>query len=520
MRRAVVALVLALPAFASAAPVLDRDLAHYTILGLRRVRLKNFAMEPPGCHVGVNCRQPDQNSPCGQLNAKHARFGGTGQLVADNLCATESFFEVFKNRPSGCGPDCSMITSPGPAGDCTSPFVPPIVGDLDGDGNASCSTACETDLDDIAAACGVTLPLPPCDPARPVEALPNEDCNAHDALPGNAQCDLATGTYGAIRVRNGARLTFAAGTTVACSIKAGKATRLTSIGSARVLVPGNGPVKVNNTSDAGSTCGALAFVTERGTIVLGRNGDFAIDACTIAGKLKLGHGNNLRGRFVGADVVMDFNNDGRCCTPAPPPSTSTTTTSAPPQSTTSTTSGAPSTTSTTTGSASSTTTTTGATPSTTSTTLAGGGFTRTIGFYKTHPTTTAQILAQRGPITVCGRVLVDVDVGHAHSALEAMCVSPRGDQRLQLVRQLTAASLSRAAGGAPIDLDGCNAACADPSMGEAALAGCIDTIDAYNQSGDHLPAPWGSGGPAQPQPCDLAARTPCTILAPESCLAP
>src|SRR5262245_34182731 len=128
---------------ASATPVPDRDLGHYTILGIRRVRLKNFAMEPPGCHVGVNCPSPSLTSSCGVLNGKIARFVATSQVVADNLCASEAFYEVFRNGPGGCSPDCTMIASPGPAPDCTSPFAPPLIDDLDGDGVASCSSACE-----------------------------------------------------------------------------------------------------------------------------------------------------------------------------------------------------------------------------------------------------------------------------------------------------------------------------------------------------------------------------------------
>jgi hypothetical protein len=521
MRRVLAAVLCVLPVVATAAPVLDRDLTHYTIIGLRRVRLKNFAMEPPGCHVGVNCAQPDPNSACGQLNAKHAQFASPGQLVADNVCATESFFQVFKNRPAGCGPDCSMIDDPGPAGDCTTPFAAPLVGDLDGDDEPSCSTECVTDVDDIAAACGVVLPFPPCDPGHAIEALPNADCSSGDVAPGNGSCELAAGTYGAIRIRNGARMTFGAGTTIACSVKAGKATRLTSAGTAKVIVPGGGSIKVNNTSDAGSTCSALTFVTERGPIVLGRNGDFAIDACALRGKLKLGHANNLHGHFIGADVVMDFNNDGRCCTPAPPPTTtstsSTTSTTGTDGSTTSTTGGVGSTTSSTAPGASTTTSTPGSTS--TSTTLPGGGFTRTVGFYKTHPAITADILGD-GPLTVCGQVVADVDIGHAHSALEIMCVSPRGDVRLQLARQLMAAALSRAAGGAPIDLGPCNAVCTNAAATDAELSSCVDAIDGYNQSGDNVAAPWGTPGSADPRPCDVAALTPCTIVAPSECTAP
>jgi hypothetical protein len=419
-----------------------------------------------------------------------------------------------------------MIADPGPAGDCTSAFTPPLVDDLDGDGTPSCSAECETDVDDIAAACGVVLPLPSCDPAHAIEALPDADCSAGDVMPGNGSCELAAGTYGAIRVRNGARITFAAGTTVACSVKAGKATRLTSAGTARVVVPGSGSVKVNNTSDAGSTCGALTFVTERGPIVLGRNGDFAIDACALRGKLKLGHANNLHGHFLGADVVMDFNNDGRCCTPAPPPTTTSTTVAGSP--TTSTTSAGASTTSTTSSDGSSTTTTapgatttsTPASTTTSTTTPSGSGFTRTVGFYKTHPSITRDILAAHGPLTVCGQVVVDVDVDHAHSALEIMCVTPQGDVRLQLARQLMAAALSRAAGGAAVDLGPCDAVCTNAAATDAELASCVDAIDGYNQSGDAVTAPWGAPGAADPRPCDLAALTPCTVVAPGDCAAP
>jgi hypothetical protein len=530
MRR-VLALLLCLPPVAVlAAPVLDRDPSHYTVLGLRRVRLKNFATEPPGCHVGVNCAQPDANSPCGQLNAKHAQFAGAGQLVADNLCATELFYQVFKNRPGTCGPDCSMISDPGPAADCTTPFAAPIIDDLDQDGTPSCSTACETDIDDIAAACGVTVPFPPCDSSKSIEALPGADCSVGDVVPGNGECNLAAGTYGAIRVRNGARMTFGAGTTIVCSVKAGKAVRITSDGTARVLVPGSGPVKINNTSDAGSTCSALTFVTERGPIVLGRNGDFAIDACSLTGKLKLGHANNLHGHFIGADVVMDFNNDGRCCTPAPPPTTSSTSTSTSTTNPTSTTGPGTTTTSTTNPGATtsttgpgvtttSTTTEPGATTTTSSTLPGGGAFTRTVGFYKTHPTITASILAAHGPLLVCGRSISDVDLGHAHSALEMMCVTPRGDSRIQLARQLTAAALTGAAGGAPIDLGPCNATCANPAATQSELADCVDAIDNYNNSGDRVAAPWGTSA-ANPAPCDLAARTPCTIADLGACTAP
>jgi hypothetical protein len=52
----------------------------------------------------------------------------------------------------------------------------------------------------------------------------------------------------------------------------------------------------------------------------------------------------------------------------------------------------------------------------------GGGFTRTLGFFKTHPEVTQAIIADAGGLAVCGRALANVAVDHAESAVEALCV--------------------------------------------------------------------------------------------------
>jgi len=142
---------------------------------------------------------------------------------------------------------------------------------------------------------------------------------------------------------------------------------------------------------------------------------------------------------------------------------------------------------------------------------------RTVGFYKTHPEITQSILDAHGPIVVCGHSIADTGVGDASSALEAMCLSPQGDPRLQLGRQLTAASLTIAAGGAPFDIGPCNATCADPNATTDALSTCVSAVDSYNMSGDNAPAPFDPPGSADPVPCDQAADTPCTIFDPSLC---
>jgi len=70
-----------------------------------------------------------------------------------------------------------------------------------------------------------------------------------------------------------------------------------------------------------------------------------------------------------------------------------------------------------------------------------------------------------------------------------MCVSPQGDQRLQLVRQLTAGALNCIVSGGGADCSGtsvdqlfadCNAAC----VGNTRQVGfCIDTFDCLNNGG-------------------------------------
>jgi hypothetical protein len=614
VRPLVVAAILAATTI-HAEPTLDRDLRDYMILAQRSAALKNFAIEAPGCNIGVNCGEGHTNAACGVLNAKNASLGGVSQAVANRLCASDQFGAVFRNEPSGCDPTCDMVTDQGSGPGCTTAWEPPLVGDLDHDGRPSCDAGCVTDPDDLAAACGVALPLPACDKKKTVFVTENHDCSVGDVIPGNRRCDLAAGTYGTVIVRNGAWLQFSAGTTVVCNLKAGKATRVKSAGPAVVIAPDKGAIKLNNDADVGSDCGMLRFVADRGVVHFGRNGDITADVCAIRGLAKLGHANTLRGQFFGDRVLSDFDNDGRCCasrvvvtttttTLATTTTTSTTTTSTTTTlgggtttttlgggtttttvastttttldggtttttvattttttvagtttttlggGTTTTTLGGGTTTTTlgggtTTTTVAGTTTTTAASTTTTTvagtTTTLGGGttttsttvgstttttlqaalFTRTIGFYKTHPAITAQILASAGPLTVCGKPIANVSVGSASSAIEALCVSPRGNQQLQLIRQLTGAALNIAAGGAPWSgFAACNAACADPNASSMTLFDCIDAADSYNQSGDNVAAPWDPPGSASTASCDLAQKSKCTLLDTSGCTTP
>src|ERR1051326_9219444 len=90
------------------------------------------------------------------------------------------------------------------------------------------------------------------------------------------------------------------------------------------------------------------------------------------------------------------------------------------------------------------------------------GICRTPGFWATHagsekgPRSQNITLAviQATPtksITICGECINDTALNDAASAVEAMCVSPRGDPTLQLARQLTAAALNCVISGGAAD---------------------------------------------------------------------
>jgi hypothetical protein len=125
------------------------------------------------------------------------------------------------------------------------------------------------------------------------------------------------------------------------------------------------------------------------------------------------------------------------------------------------------------------------------------------------------------PLTVCGVSITNVDVDNAHSALEAMCGPDQGTDRFQCCRQLMAASLNGAAGGAQFaDLAACNAICGDPNSSAADIATCEGEADAFNGSGDNVNLPF-SPGSANSGPCENdnpnAKTTACRIIDPTAC---
>ena len=121
-------------------------------------------------------------------------------------------------------------------------------------------------------------------------------------------------------------------------------------------------------------------------------------------------------------------------------------------------------------------------------------FTRSPGYWGTHPDVTASLL----PVTSCGLDLTNIGVEEEGSAIEDLCKS--GDdfkangvspQRLSLVRQCTAAALNIAAtdamgGDCGSDVAGliascCDTLCTSDASGQTiSESGCIEMLDAFN----------------------------------------
>ena len=185
---------------------------------------------------------------------------------------------------------------------------------------------------------------------------------------------------------------------------------------------------------------------------------------------------------------------------------------------------------------------------------------RTPGFWGTHggiekggPNITQLVLNETGPLSICGVTISTTDLTNL-SAIEAICVSPKGDSALQLARQLTAAALNcgvtkstSCGGGGQVGticsgvsiettFNDCNATCADPTSTKEEITACIDAIDCFNNGGEGLEGGVcvgntgchdrnGAGcidlshpGPASsPKKCNDARKDDCTVLCAVAC---
>lgn len=302
----ITALVAAAGVFATTVPAamaqtLRRDLASYFVLAQRKASLKNMRLDS-ACNVGVNCGAITTSGSCGNLTMNDVNFAPGSQVAGDRTFFRKNgaiIWDLFRN---GGGPLGNVqILGSGPT-----PFATPII-------PGTC-TNCVPDVAAIEALCGMPDPFPACDPAKPVKAVPNGDCDplALDTVPGNHECDLAPGTYGAVVALNAANLNLVPGDYNVCSFRTGRNAKVDA-SATRLLING-GFFKSNNSSDVGDDCGDLeVYVKGNGQVSFGRNSLVAAKVCAPSSNIKLGHNNVLIGQFIGDVVNSDLNNRGQCC---------------------------------------------------------------------------------------------------------------------------------------------------------------------------------------------------------------
>jgi hypothetical protein len=299
-----------------AQPALKRDLDSYFIFALQSASLKNFNLNG-ACNVGVNCAQPSSNSSCGVIVHENATYDQGSQIVGDVARFNRPgavIWQLFSNKPSGLN-NVSIGLPP------VQSFVPPVLGNIDGDANPSCSTAnqqCVVDYGDLYAACGFPAVFPACDLTKSIVVLPNSDCPViiNDPVPGNNVCDLEPGVWGNVSIQNGGRLNLVGGTYTFCNFQSGQHVNITA--SADTTIYMNGDLDLRDDVDfgpaPGTDCGQIeVFANGPGVVGFGRDSDINGYFCAPERLLRLGHNNNLTGRFFAEVVNADSNDRGFCC---------------------------------------------------------------------------------------------------------------------------------------------------------------------------------------------------------------
>jgi len=296
---------------------LNTNFSAYHIFAMQNANLKNYQLLG-ACNTGVNCAQPTGNSDCGVVSHENSFYADGSQIVGDVAKFSKPGASIWQLFSSNANTANVLIRNPGPLPNGSNPFTPPILGDLDGDGNPSCQTVgqqCVPDFGDLEVACGFPAPFPTCDVLRPVLVLADSDCTLPpgiDVLPGNGRCDLPAGVYGNMTVQNNGNVTFVGGDYTFCSFVYGKGTSTIVDAAANIAVSGD--VALNNDTQFGQGCSDITLWAKGpGGFTFGRNSNIAGKFCAPERALALGHNNDLTGQFAGDNVRADSNNRGRCC---------------------------------------------------------------------------------------------------------------------------------------------------------------------------------------------------------------
>jgi hypothetical protein len=250
----------------------DRTINSYVLFGLDSINLKGGngqVTEIDNGDVGVQSDDPSDSLNLCQGGSPHATTLGDGTQANSanfNAGAACSFWDVYSNHYVGA----ATIRNSGPT-PFTTPLIPPA-----------------------------NLPAFPsfsCDPTKPV------------TVPNNGSVNLAPGTYGAVQIKDGAKLTLAGGTYTFCSVSMGQGTSLLDVDATIVQIAGS---MNTNGGTVGPSANAQFFVRGDGTggkiaVTFGREGTVAGTFWAPNNQINLGHGTDLTGHFWAKSLQSDFN---------------------------------------------------------------------------------------------------------------------------------------------------------------------------------------------------------------------
>ncbi|HEV7731176.1 MAG TPA: hypothetical protein VGR62_03395 [Candidatus Binatia bacterium] len=293
-----------------------RNLNEFVLFGMRSVAVDGLfgqrgrRVQSGGAEIfafGVNCERPRAGTGCGVTSLNDVILLDGAQIASDHVIVRSrgaNLFQVFANSIDGGAR--ALIRSPGTGPSGISPLALPLLGDVDGDGTASCnviSSSCAPDFGDLYAACGFPASFPACDITKPILVAPGVDCLiATDTIPGNGQCDLAPGTYGSLFVTDRGNLNLSGGVFTFCNLRLGN--EAVVIPRAPSTLQVNGDVRIGNGSRVFSRRrrDLVMLVNGSSTVKVGSDVTLSAGVCAPEGVLKFGRNGFFFGQFVG-DVV-------------------------------------------------------------------------------------------------------------------------------------------------------------------------------------------------------------------------
>jgi hypothetical protein len=277
---------------------LSRDLSSYVLFAFETLSFKGGERAGRGVIAGGDVGaggvdpHPDDSQPVLSICANHAVTMEDGAQVAAHTMRITARCDVWDVYANTVNPGSDVV--PRNAGPVA--FSLPLLAGLP------------------------PFPAFACDPGTPFTA------------PEGGAADLAPGTYGDVRLKDGSHTALSPGVYTLCNLEIGR--RATVVTGPGVELRIARTFAAANDATFGPACAVPVYVRAGGAtgphdvaVSLGKSTVVSGRFLTLRGRIALGDGNDLFGSFFGKEITSDKNVNVTGCDEPPPPTTSTTTTS-------------------------------------------------------------------------------------------------------------------------------------------------------------------------------------------------